>query len=144
MAFGRLNHQMHPPVAEINMIPLIDVMLVLLVIFIVTAPLVSQSVKLQLPETVELQSDQPKIPPVMIALDANHTLTINNRLIVEADVSQVLADLKAGENVQIPLMIHLHIDASVSYEHVAKLLAQLSQAGLTNIGFVSLPEQHIP
>ncbi len=141
MAFGRIREESQTQNAEINMVPLIDVMLVLLVIFIITAPMVTQSVKLSLPKASALSnSEQIKQKPTMIAVNEKNEFYINNKLVSIESLSTKLSELKSESGDNMP-MIQLHIDASVPYENVAQLLTELSKAGLPNIGFVSLPKE---
>lgn len=143
MSFGRLRQGGGESRAEINMIPLIDIMLVLLVIFILTAPLVTQSVKLKLPEAVDLKEEQTQQEidkPVLIAINSDSEIFINEEKVDHESALTKLTEIKisAGEK---PPMIQLHIDAAVPYQDVAKIVTVLSKVGLANIGFVSLPEE---
>ncbi len=143
MSFGRLRQGGHESRAEINMIPLIDIMLVLLVIFILTAPLVTQSVKLQLPEAVDLQeqaTQQEVEKPVLIAINSDSEIFINEEKVDHEGALTLLSKIKldAGDK---PPMVQLHIDSTVPYQEVAKVVTVLSKVGLANIGFVSLPEE---
>ena len=124
------------PLAEINMVPLIDVMLVLLVIFIVTAPLLTHSVKLELPKASS-QVDQPKPQKVEFAIDASGTLFWNGEAVDRAEAARRFT--AEGQRQPQP-EIHLKADQSVAYRFVAETLADASKAGLTKIGFVSEPE----
>ncbi|WP_022978787.1 biopolymer transporter ExbD [Ideonella sp. B508-1] len=123
------------PVAEINMVPLIDVMLVLLVIFIVTAPLMSHAVKLDLPRA----SSQP-VPPVAdkidFSIDAQGQRYWNGEKISREEAQ---ARLQAQGQRQPQPEIHLRADEAAAYRTVAETLADASRAGLGKIGFVSQP-----
>ena len=146
MSFGRLRQGGGESRAEINMIPLIDIMLVLLVIFILTAPLVTQSVKLKLPEAVDLKEEQTQQEiekPVLIAINEDSEIFINEEKVTHETALTKLTEIKiaAGEK---PPMIQLHIDAAVPYQDVAKIVTVLSKVGLANIGFVSLPDEAAP
>lgn len=143
MSFGRLREGGEQSRAEINMVPLIDIMLVLLVIFILTAPLVTQSVKLKLPEAVDLKETvaaQEVDKPVLIAINADSELFVNDELVSQEEALDKLALIKLEAGEKLP-MVQLHIDASVPYEEVNKIVTILSKVGLANIGFVSLPEE---
>lgn len=143
MSFGRLRQNSESR-AEINMIPLIDIMLVLLVIFILTAPLVTQSVKLKLPEAVdlkEMQVQQEVEKPVMIAINEDSEIFINDTKVDHETAFTALTEIKLAAGEKQP-MIQLHIDAAVPYQEVAKVVTILSKVGLANIGFVSLPEEN--
>ena len=124
------------PVSEINMVPLIDVMLVLLVIFIVTAPLLTHSVKLELPQASS-QVNPPVPVKIEFAIDADGQRFWNGeRVTREEAAARFLAE--GGQPVQPE--IHLRADQAVAYRHVAQTLADASKAGLTKVGFVSQPE----
>ena len=124
------------PVAEINMVPLIDVMLVLLVIFIVTAPLLTHAVKLELPRASALPN--PPVPEkVELAIDATGALHWNGERLARPELAQRL--VQAGQRTPQP-EIHLKADQAVAYRVVAQTLADAARAGLTKVGFVSEPE----
>ena len=124
------------PVAEINMVPLIDVMLVLLVIFIVTAPLLTHAVKLDLPKASS-QANQLKPEKIEFAIDAAGVRYWNGEVVTR----EVAAARFAVEGKKEPQPeIHLRADQSVAYRNVAETLADASKSGLSKIGFVSEPE----
>ena len=124
------------PLAEINMVPLIDVMLVLLVIFIVTAPLLSHSVKLDLPKA-NAQVMSAKAEKIDLAIDANGVRYWNGTAVSREEAAARFAQegLKATQP-----EIHLQADQTVPYRVVAETLADASKAGLSKIGFVTDPE----
>ena len=134
MVFGRLERSAKPaPMSEINMTPLIDVMLVLLVIFIITAPLMTSSLKLDLPKT---DAATPTSAPAFIALaiDADGKLFFGDEALArEAMVLRVAAAAKANPQLE----VQLRADKKVPYGQVAELLALIQAAGLTRIGFVT-------
>lgn len=143
MSFGRLRQGGSESRAEINMIPLIDIMLVLLVIFILTAPLVTQSVKLKLPEAVDLQEEvtqQEVEKPILIAINSDSELFINDEKVDHEGALNMLTKIKLDAGEKLP-MVQLHVDSTVPYQEVAKIVTVLSKVGLANIGFVSLPEE---
>ena len=123
--------------AEINMIPLIDVMLVLLVIFIVTAPLLTHAVRIDLPRVASQPFTQ-KPEAIGLAVDAQGTRYWNG----EAVEPGALAERFAAAARRSPQPeLHLSIDRSVRYDVVADTMAAASKAGLTRIGFVSDPRE---
>ena len=137
MSFGTFSdHDDDDTLAEINMIPLIDVMLVLLVIFIVTAPLLTQAVKLELPKASSQLNDL-RPQKVDIAIDATGTLHWNGEAVARADLQQRLAQ---AATLPVQPELQLRADHSVAYRYVAQTLADASKAGLGRIGFVSEPE----
>jgi biopolymer transport protein ExbD len=123
------------PRAEINMIPLIDVMLVLLVIFMVTAPLLTHAVKLDLPQA---SSEARQIASkVEIAIDAMGKLYWDGDRFEEEALDERFTAL---EHVRPETEIHLYADTSTRYEVIANVMAAASRAGLTRISFVTQPE----
>ncbi|MET3604219.1 biopolymer transport protein ExbD [Sphaerotilus sulfidivorans] len=137
MAFASFDRQSSgAPVSEINMVPLIDVMLVLLVIFIVTAPLLTHSVKLQLPQATS-QENLPVPDKIEFAIDAEGQRYWNGER-----VSREEAALRFQAEGLKPVQpeIHLRADQDVPYRHVAQTLADATKAGLSKVGFVSQPE----
>ncbi len=134
MAFGRLERTSRPaPMSDINMTPLIDVMLVLLVIFIITAPLMVSSLKLDLPKT---DSGTPTSAPAFIALaiSADGGLFFGDEPLARDALALRVAEA-AKANPQ--LEVQLRADQRVPYGSVAELIALVQQAGLNRIGFVT-------
>lgn len=134
MAFGRLERTVGPqPMSEINMTPLIDVMLVLLVIFMITAPLMSSSLKLDLPRS---DAAQPNETPrfVAVALDPQGQLYLGDEKLDEAALRERIAAV-ARQNPQTE--VQLRADRSVPYGRVAELIGLVQKAGLNRIGFVA-------
>ena len=137
MAFASFDRQRSAaPMAEINMVPLIDVMLVLLVIFIVTAPLLTHAVKLDLPK-VSSNANQLKPNKIDFAINAAGQRFWNGEAVLREIAAQRFAE--AGQRQPQP-EIHLRADQAVAYRAVAETLADATKAGLTRIGFVSEPE----
>jgi len=124
------------PMSEINMVPLIDVMLVLLVIFIITAPLLTQAVKLELPKANSQRNDL-RPEKVEFSIDANGALFWNGEALTRAQASERFA---AEGKKQPQPEIHLRADQAVAYRYVAQTLADASKAGLTKVGFLSEPD----
>ena len=137
MAFASFDSaNRNAPMAEINMVPLIDVMLVLLVIFIVTAPLLTHAVKLDLPQASS-QVNQAKADKIELAIDATGQLFWNGEKIDRATAQQ---RFREQGKLQPAPEVHLRADEKVAYRFIAQTLADASQAGLVKIGFVSQPE----
>ena len=136
MAFGSFdNKNSGSAVSEINMVPLIDVMLVLLVIFIITAPLLSHSIKINVPQaSSEPVQQDPKV--VDFAVDADGNLFWNEQPIT---LEQVPA-LMAAEAVLDPQPeVRLRADLNTRYEVLAQVMSMARQSGLKRIGFVTRP-----
>lgn len=136
MAFGGLNNSSNnQPMAEINMVPLIDVMLVLLIIFIVTAPLLTHAVKIDLPRA----SSNPNVSQaekIQIAINAQGTIYWNGEIVEEASLRSRMA---IASKLEPQPELHLRADRTTQYEKVAKVMSDAAQAGLVKIGFVTDP-----
>jgi biopolymer transport protein ExbD len=124
------------PMSDINMVPLIDVMLVLLVIFIITAPLLTQAVKLELPKASSQVNDL-RPEKIEFAIDAAGLLYWNGETVSRAEAGQRF--LLEGKKHPQP-EVHLRADQAVAYRFVAQALADASKAGLTKVGFISEPD----
>jgi biopolymer transport protein ExbD len=137
MAFGGFNKAADAaPMAEINMVPLIDVMLVMLVIFIVTAPLLTHSVKIDLPKASS-QSNQTKPDNVQLAIAQSGQLFWNGEPV---DAAALDARLTAAAALSPQPELHLRADRHTEYQRVAEVMAAAARARLTRIGFISEPE----
>ena len=137
MAFGRLERDKgSAPMSEINMTPLIDVMLVLVVIFIITAPLLANSIKLDLPRAEGAKpNDAPKF--VMIVLDKTGQAFLDDKPVSPAEFSQRFAQI-ASQNAETELQ--LRADDAVPYGRVVELMGAAQKAGLNRLGFVANPK----
>jgi biopolymer transport protein TolR len=134
MAFGRLSSRpSDPPMGEINVTPLVDVMLVLLVIFMVTAPLMSSAIRLDLPQSEGVDTGA-LASSVVLVVDAQGALYLNDQAITAQDLKAHLAHV-ALKNPQTEL--ELRADATVSYGRVVEAMGLAQKAGLTRIGFVA-------
>jgi biopolymer transport protein ExbD len=138
MAFASFDRKTSgQPMAEINMVPLIDVVLVLLVIFIVTAPLLTNAVKLDLPKASST-ADIQKPEKIEFAIDASGALFWNGERLSREDAQQKFAE--AGQKRPQP-EVYLRADQNVAYRYVAEMLADASKAGLSKVAFVSVPDK---
>ncbi|MFM0338363.1 ExbD/TolR family protein [Paraburkholderia fungorum] len=136
MAFGGLEkRQTAAPMAEINMTPLIDVMLVLLVIFIITAPLFTHAIRLDLPKVAAAPARQTP-QTISLSIDAAGKLYWNGNLITLQQMRAQFA--QAGKQADQP-EIHLRAERSTRYEVIAQVMGAAQQAGLERIGFVTDP-----
>ena len=136
MAFGRLERSSRPPpISDINMTPLIDVMLVLLVIFMITAPLMTSSLKLDLPKA---EGGQPNDAPqfISVALDPQGRLYFGDEVLGPAAFA---ARVQAAARKSPRTEVQLRADRGVPYGRVAEVIGVVQQAGLTRIGFVTEP-----
>jgi len=136
MAMGSFNSQQHQmPTAEINMTPLVDVMLVLLIIFIITAPLMTHSVPVDLPRAASTPTPE-KPMTLQVSINAENQIFVGSdavdRSILETKFREAVAK---DANVE----MHLKADRSTRYESVAETMSAARRAGLTKIGFVTQP-----
>jgi biopolymer transport protein ExbD len=136
MAFGGFSKSGEAtPMAEINMVPLIDVMLVLLVIFIITAPLLTHAVKIDLPRA----SSTPTVTPpdnVQIAIKADGELYWNGARVTPGELA---SRMSAFARLQPQPEVHLRADRTTAYEKVAQVMSAAARAGLVKIGFITEP-----
>ena len=138
MAFGRLERSpVTQPMSEINMTPLIDVMLVLLVIFIVTAPLLASSLRLELPAA---EGSGPSDAPAFVALAIDHEgrfFLDEQPLDAERARERVSARVREAARRDPATEVQLRADSRVPYGRVAELIGWVQQAGLSRIGLVT-------
>jgi biopolymer transport protein ExbD len=123
--------------SEINVTPLVDVMLVLVVILLVTAPLLTQSVTVNLPKTATTEPDI-KEQPLQLSIDAEGNITLNKNAIGGFTALEALLKDELARNPEVSL--HLYADKAVNYGKVAEVIATIQHAGITKIGFVTLEE----
>ena len=136
MAFGRLERtQGDPPMSEINVTPLVDVMLVLVVIFIITAPLLASAIRLDLPKAEGGEAGQGGVF-VSLSVQANGDVFLNDKPVSREQLAAQLAvRAKANPDTE----VQLRADQSVPYGKVVDLMGVAHQAGLNRIGFVAEP-----
>ena len=136
MAFGRLERTQGPtPMSDINMTPLVDVMLVLVVIFILTAPLLASSIRLDLPRTEAAKpTDAPKF--LTLVLDKAGTVFVDEKPVTPPQLAERLA---LAARVNPDTEIQLRADAAVPYGRVVEVMGAAQLAGLNRIGFVAEP-----
>jgi len=134
MAIGSFNgRNQQAPMAEMNVVPLVDVMLVLLVIFIVTAPLLTHAVKIDLPK-VSSSANITKPEHIEFAIRENGELFWNGEPVTLAELQPRFA---AEAKRQPQPELHLRADRNARYDSVAKVMSAAAKAGLTRIGFVT-------
>lgn len=127
---------LHAPLAEINTTPLVDVLLVLLVIFLVTAPVLQSAIKLKLPsDKSKHTSDQSKT--ITISIDASGNYYLNEKLFTKSEISDHLNRIAQEDNSQ---AVSIRADTNVSYGAVSYILSQTAIAGLSDIRFITQPE----
>lgn len=135
MAFGNgLDHESEV-LAEINMTPLVDVMLVLLIIFIITVPVITHAVKVELPQATS-QPAETQPDTIIISVNSDGKVYWQNEQVSRQQL-QLLLDQNA---VAVPQPgIHLHGDGQASYQHIIDVMAAAQQAGLVKLGFITTP-----
>lgn len=135
MAFGGGLDDDNEVMSEINMTPLVDVMLVLLIIFIITVPVLTHSVKVDLPRADNTQN-LIKPETISLAVTAEGNIHWNETLVSNEELALRLA-VAAQQNPQPE--IHIHGDRSVEYEYVMTAMAAVQRAGILKLGFVTEP-----
>ena len=125
------------PMSEINTTPLVDVMLVLLVIFIITAPLLTHAVKIDLPQaTSQPLEEKPEV--IDLAVDADGKLFWND---TEIDKATLVTRMQDESVKQQQPELQIRADKNTRYQVLAEVLAQAQTAGMKKVGFVSQPQQ---
>ena len=123
--------------SEINVTPLVDVMLVLLVVFIVTAPLLSQSLEVKLPKTAAVQTRMDSKQQV-VTIDAEGKIALDSVMLSDEKLAQQLADSAAGKD---NFELHVHADEAVPYGRVAQIMAIAQHAGVSKLSFMTMAGQ---
>jgi biopolymer transport protein TolR len=126
--------------SEINVTPLVDVMLVLLIIFMVTAPLLVAGVPVDLPESRAGALDQ-QAKPVQIALDKNGGLFIDDVAVTDNQLAARLAAIAAEPAPPEGRRIYLRADKTLDYGRVMRVMGELNRAGLNRVALVSVGEE---
>ena len=121
------------PLAEINMTPMVDVMLVLMVIFLVTAPMLKNSINLNLPQEQAKQISEED--SVEISIDRNGLYYFNEKIISEGELEKALANVAKNSHQQ----INLNADKDINYGKISHLLALMQSHNLNNVRFVTNP-----
>ena len=125
------------PMSEINVTPLVDVMLVLLIIFMVTAPLLVAGVPIDLPESRAGALDQ-QAEPVQIAIDRDGQITIDEVAVDEAALPARLASIASAPQPAEGRRIYLRADRTLDYGRVMRVMGELNRAGLNRVALVSV------
>ena len=137
MSFGAFNHHRQPgPMADINVTPMVDVMLVLLVIFILGAPVWTSSVQLELPKAQAATAPAAPATTVTVAIDAKGQVFWNNEAVTPQVLDQRLLE---AARLDVQPELQLRADKDTRYETVAQVMAAAQTHGLTKLGFVTEP-----
>jgi len=127
------------PMADINVTPLVDVMLVLLIIFMITAPLMSHKVKIELPQaTLDPRPEAPKIPPMTLAIKANGEIYWNDERMTKERFEQQLAVVAQRDPQP---QVNVRADDNTKYGIINDAVQTVRKAGIRKVGFVSGPER---
>ena len=121
--------------SEINVTPLVDVMLVLVIILLVTAPLLTQSVHVKLPKTAETIANI-EDQPLQLGIDAQGAITLNKQAIADLSALETILKNELVKNKEVAL--HLYADQAVVYKKVAEIMATVQHAGIAKIAFVTV------
>jgi biopolymer transport protein ExbD len=136
MAFGSFDQQGgNQPMSEINVTPLVDVMLVLVIIFIITAPLLTHGIKIDLPKASSTANPE-KPETVTLSLDAKGKVFWNDQPVEDAQLPAKMAEAAAK---QPQPELHLRADQNTRYQKLAEIMSAARNAGLTKLGFVTDP-----
>ncbi|MEL0156629.1 protein TolR [Sphingopyxis sp.] len=126
------------PMSEINVTPLVDVMLVLLIIFMITAPLLASAVPINLPESRAKPIETEEQEPVQLSINADDTLYIGDQVVPEAELparlDAIARETKDGDK---PRQIMLRADKGLDYGRVMRVMGELNRAGLSRIALVT-------
>ena len=123
--------------SEINVTPLVDVMLVLVIILLVTAPLLTQSVHVTLPKTTETSADV-NAQPLQLGIDAQGAISINKNPIADLAVLEVALKAELAKNPEIG--VHLYADQTVVYAKLAEVMAIVQHSGIAKLAFVTVEQ----
>jgi biopolymer transport protein TolR len=132
-ASGEVGEDRYQPLAEINVTPMVDVMLVLLVIFMVTAPLLTVGVPLDLPKTQAAAISDPK-PPVILSLNRVGEVFIGDERIDPSDLAERLSGLAAEDPTRI---VYVRGDQAISYAQLMEALGMVNRAGFIKVSLIA-------
>ena len=133
---GRRRGGRRAPMADINVTPFVDVMLVLLIIFMVTAPMLVTGVPVELPESRANALDQPQ-EPIEIAIDQSGTTFIDGTPVAPSELPARLEEIAGAQDAAKPRQIMLRGDTSISYGQMMRVMGELNRAGLNSVSLVT-------
>lgn len=133
MSFGQFNQNSEEPMADMNVTPLVDVMLVLLIVFMITMPIITSTIPLELPKTAKKEQVEP--PNIIrLAIDATGNYFISDE---PFSLEQLTDSFKQKLDEDPNVVLSISADKNAAYEHVAQVLNQAKESGLVKIGFVT-------
>ena len=133
---GRRRGGRRAPMADINVTPFVDVMLVLLIIFMVTAPMLVTGVPVELPESRANALEQPE-EPIEIAIDQSGTTFIDGTQVAPSELPARLEEIAGAQDAAKPRQIMLRGDTSISYGQMMRVMGELNRAGLNSVSLVT-------
>ena len=131
---------LHRPLADINVTPLVDVMLVLLIVFMVTAPMLATGLRVNLPQTKASQPINPK-QPVVVSVTADGVIAVGTDTVELPTLSATLLKLMEGDNTR---LIQIRADKTAPYGAIISVIDELSANGLVHVALVSDPKSRAP
>jgi biopolymer transport protein TolR len=134
MSLGSTQKTGHTTLSEINVTPLVDVMLVLLIIFMVTAPMMQQGIDINLPQEGGNSTMDPSRERLVVTLAKNERVYLNDRRIDLPELEQMLRQASGSTN-----EVFLRADKDIPYGFVVKMMAVIKQAGIERLGIVTVP-----
>lgn len=123
--------------SEINVTPLVDVMLVLVIILLITAPLLTQSVHVKLPKTAETTANIAE-QPLQLGINAQGAITLNKQAIENLTALETILKNELVKNKEVA--VHLYADQEVVYKKVAEVMATVQHAGIAKVAFVTVEQ----
>jgi biopolymer transport protein ExbD len=139
MSIGGLDDE-DKPMSEINTTPLVDVMLVLLILFLITIPVITQSVKVDLPKAANIPT-QTKPENINIAVDAEGNVFWNTALVPNQEA--LLERIKVVAVMDPQPEIHLRGDRGTAYEHIGRVMVACQRGGISKVGFITEPDRSL-
>ena len=134
MQTGFDKEDLQAPLSEINMIPLVDIMLVLLVIFLITAPILTSSIQLNLPKDSGISTQEKN--PITISITKNGEYFLEEQSFLIKDLENHLREI-SQENID--AQINIRADSAVEFGNVSHILSLAQKLGLKNVGFITEP-----
>lgn len=139
MAFGSMNSGDDAPMADINVTPLVDVMLVLLIVFMITMPVLTHSIPLELPTASEQAAKKDKQPtePLRLTIGSDGAYYFGAESADKIGLDEVTSRLKAAKAEDEDTIVAIAADKAVEYDYVNKALGAAREAGISKVGFVT-------
>lgn len=134
MSFGSFNDQEDEPMAEINVTPLVDVMLVLLIVFMITMPVLTHSIPLQLPTASSDKPTEEKTEPLRLSINIDGQYFLGEK---EYTLDQLRLEFKHAHDKNKDVILAISADKAVEYQKVTDALGAAQEVGIDKIGFVT-------